>query len=154
MLIFIMPMFFKGPARSEFWRWPHWRGPVDIGIIVNWSILSATVSCKNGHCLPQSMHTACIKELLSPMRRSILHRCAVFYGHGLSAFGFIMCALLPAFALRPPIYVASYAGMTCSGIVSALYFFAFRARCNSACLRRRVGAAFRRVGLHLDFSGD
>ena len=147
-------MFFKGPARSEFWRWPHWRGPVDIGIIVNWSILSATVSCKNGHCLPQSMHTACIKELLSPMRRSILHRCAVFYGHGPSAFGLLMCTLLPACAVQPPIYAASSAGMPCPGIVPVLHFFALSARCNSACLRRRVGAAFRRVGLHLDFSGD
>ncbi|QTO39719.1 hypothetical protein [Desulfovibrio desulfuricans] len=65
-----------------------------------------------------------------------------------------MCALLPAFALRPPIYAASYAGMTCPGIVPARYFFAPRARSNSVRLRKRVGAAFRRVGLHLDFSGD
>ena len=145
-------MFFKGPARSEFWRWPHWRGPVDIGIIVNWSILSATVSCKNGHCLPQSMHTACIKELLSPMRRSILHRCAVFYGHGPSAFGLLMCALLPAFVLRPPIIAVICAGMTCLVIVPARSRLAPCDRCYSTCWRS--GAAFQLFGLHRDFSGD
>ena len=128
---------------------PGWQGLPHSQIVRFWRhqrVAKIVTVCHNQE------HAACIKELLSSMRRSILHRCAVFYGHGPSAFGLLMCALLPAFVLRPPIIAANCAGMTCLVIVPARCRLAPCDRCYSMCWRS--GAAFRLFGLHRDFSGD